>query len=704
MDFEAYSEAGYYWNVDLGRWVSVAGVGKEGGIKVVGAVAYAEHPTTEVLSLAYDLKDGVGPRLWLPGCPAPEDLFAHIAAGGLIEAWNSGFEYVIWERICRQRMGWPPLPLGQLRDAMAKSRAHGYPGKLEEAGPAAGVDVHKDSAGTRLLNKFSRPRKPTKANPSRRLRPEDDPDDAALLYQYNLTDIKAEAAISAVCPDLSPDELNLWLLDQRINQRGVYIDREGLEACIWTVDAATERYTAELQAITGGTVGTVGELDKMQGWLGGQGVHMPNMQADTVERMLAQTTGAPHRVLEIRSILGAAAVKKLFAISRRLGRDGRLRELFAYYGAHTGRWAGRGPQPQNLPSDTHEDPDAVLRVLAGRNLDTTVSALGDPIAAVSGCLRGLFCAAPGCELICSDYSAIEAVVAACLAGEQWRIDVFRQLMADPNAPDIYETSAAKITGVPVEEIAAPRISGEGSHKLRKGVGKVAELASGYQGWVGAWKAFGAEKHLADDRAIRDAVKKWRAESPNIVEMWGGQLRQVGYKQFRRELYGLEGAAISAILDPGTCYSYRSISYGVRDDVLYCLLPSGRSLAYHEPRLHMGRDNFSGEQIYKITFMGYNSDYKKGPRGWMRLDTYGGRLFENVVQAVARDLLTYAMPGLEAAGYAIVLHVHDEICAEVPAGYGSIEEFERIMGTLPPWAAGWPLRAAGGWRGKRYRKD
>ena len=277
-------------------------------------------------------------------------------------------------------------------------------------------------------------------------------------------------------------------------------------------------------------------------------------------------------------------------------------------------------------------------------------------------------------MICSDYSAIEAVVLAQLAGEQWRIDVFN------THGKIYEMSAAKITGIPFDEIIDHKKRTGDHHPARGKIGKVAELASGYQGWVGAWKAFGADKHLSEDE-IKSAVIAWRNESPAIVEFWRG----------------LETAAHNAVMNPGHAYGYRDIAYKMSGDVLYCRLPSGRFIIYHNPRL-VTADRF-GKPVTKLTYMRNDSIY-----GWGRDDTYGGRLAENTVQAVSRDILAHAMPRLEAAGYKIVLHVHDEVAAEVPEGFGSVDELERIMGDLPAWAAGWPVRAAGGWRGVRYRKD
>ena len=708
FDFETYSEAGYYWCPASLRW---RGITKQSaGLPAVGAAAYAAHPSTEVLSLAYDLKDGLGPRLWIPHCPVPTDLFEHINTGKLLEAWNVGFEYWIWNRVCHARMGWSFLSPYQIRCAMAKAQAFGLPGSLGEAGAVINAQTQKDKEGGRLLRKFSIPRSPTKKDKRRRILPAEDPEDARKLYGYNVTDIKAESAISDVLPE---HDLAVWQMDRVINIRGVGIDRQGVENCAAIVSQAFERYTAELKEITGGIEPS--QVAKLVEWLRENGVTLSNLQAATVEKTLKREDIPAHckRALEIRSTLGSASVKKLFAIQRRLPEnEARLYDLFRYCGSHTGRWSGAGVQPQNLVNsgpDVHtcerghyfapafsnligcpfcEDPNPVpakwnidaveqsLAIIASRDLDTVEYYLGDAVAAVSGCLRGLFCAQPGTDLICSDFSAIEAVVLAALAGEEWRLEVFR------THGKIYEISAAKITGIPFEEFLAYKERTGEDHPKRKTIGKIAELASGYQGSVGAWKAFGADKYMTDGE-IKEKVDAWRRESPNIVQFW----------------YGLEDAAKDATKFPGHWFTCREIGFYKSGNVLYCRLPSGRDLYYHNPEISI--DPRRNRQI--LTYEGYNSDYTKGPKGWLRMPTYGGKLAENVTQAVANDIQRAAMLRLERAGYPIVLHVHDEICSEVLEGTGSVEEFETIMSATESWFSDWPINVSGGWRGKRYRK-
>lgn len=728
LDFETYSEAGQVWNEATQKWETLPGASKK-GIAAVGAAAYAEHPSTEVLSLYYDLKDGKGRRFWCPGMANPEDLFFE-AISGQIEAWNVSFERWIWNKVCVPKYGWPPLPIGATRCAMAKSRASCYPGALDKAGQVMRLQHQKDPNGDRLLKKFSMPRNPTKSDPRRRIRPEDDPLDAVRLYQYNARDIIAEAEASAHCPDLEGEEREFWLCDQRINTRGVAIDVPSVEACIAVIDQAHAKYNAELYTLTGGEVARASEIAKLQNWLHQRGVHMDSLDEEHVDAALAdpKSWGPTRRALQIRQAVGSAAVKKVYAMRNQATRAGRLHDLFSYHAARTGRATGNGPQPTNLPNSgpavllcgcgrhfglqhttcpwcgmpqppgkkpipewTADAAADAITVINTRNLATVEYYFGDAMPAVSGSLRGLFIAAPGHDLICSDYSAIEAVGLAMLAGEQWRIDVFR------THGKIYEMSASKITGISFEEFERHKRETGGHHPMRKKVGKVAELASGYQGWIGAWKAFGADKFFTEEE-MKQAILKWRTASPAIVELWGGQYRR-GHAGQVPELYGVEGMFIAAIQNPGHIFECRGMTFEMRGDALYLRLISGRYLTYHVPRLRPNHERGG----LSISYEGWNTNPKNGPPGWNRMNTWGGRLVENITQATCRDILRHAIVNLERAGYPVVLHVYDEIVAEIPEGWGSIEEFERIMATMPAWAVDWPVRASGGWRKKRYSK-
>jgi DNA polymerase bacteriophage-type len=714
MDFETYSEAGFIWTGT--RWVSSAGKGKQGGIGVVGAWAYSEHPSTEVICLWYDLKEGRGRRCWKPGDAPPEDLFAHLR-DGLIEAHNSFFEYAIWTNVCVTKYGWPPLVLEQTRDSAAKCGAFSLPRKLETAAQVMGT-VAKDKAGHAVMLKLSKPRTPTKNNPSRRWTPENAPADFAKLYAYGEQDIVAEADLSLHLPDLSPYELELWKLDQRINARGIQIDVELATAAALLINKATLKYTLELVGLTNGAVKAGTEVEAIRGWLAGAGYLVDDMAGETLEARLKDPNLPPsvRRVIELRLMLGSAAVKKVDAMLNRASRDGRIRDMFMYCGAaRTGRWGGAGVQPHNMPKDgpkvgrcstcngvsplgaqcLHcgaaggaptdwgvDGVEAIIPYILHGDIELLERVWGNPFLAVSGCLRSMFVAAEGHDLICVDFSAIEAVVLAALAGEEWRLEVFR------THGKIYEASAAAITGTPFEEFIRHKEETGQHHPFRAKIGKVAELASGFGGGMGAWKRFGADDFM-DDEEMQHNIYKWRAASPAVVDLW----------------HGLEAAAHAAVDNPGQCFDYRGIQYGVKDDVLYCQLLSGRKLVYIRPRLRDGETPW-GSPTRVLSFEGLKTFVvgQSGGGTWMLQDTWYGQLVENVVQATARDILAAAMLRLEAAGYRVVLHVHDEPVVEVPHGFGSVEEVERIVAEPPEWAPGWPIKVGGGWRGRRYRKE
>jgi len=759
MDFETYSEAGFNIDPQTGKVKGVGATGK-GGLPVVGTPNYACHDSTEVLCLYYDLKDGKGRRAWYPGFPDPVDLIQHIMNGGLIEAWNVTFEYWIWNMVCVRRYGWPPLPLPQCRCAMAKSRRHSLPGALGKAAKVLGT-LEKDKEGGRLIQRLTRPHTPTKKRLEHRWTPATAWDDFLKFYQYCDVDVQTEDHASSRIPDLSPREQATWLVDQTINVRGVPVDIEALDAMLDILGQTERKYTMELSQITGGAVVSVSEVAKFGVWLASVGCNLPDMKKETVSQAIEdlrfvqkihegkenipnpsgvyfQYCDVPEcalRALEIRDTLGAANVKKLRTLKLQVSGDGRLRDQYMYCGAdRTGRWSAGGVQLQNITSKgpksaecescgvffnpkvndicpaclgfmfhemsdwTVEAVESAIRCILHRNLNLLEGVWGDPIAVLCGCLRGLFLAEQGKDFICCDFSAIEAVAAACLARCQWRIEVFN------GHAKIYEQSASNATGIPFQEILDYKKQNGMHHPARKTIGKVRELAGGYGGWINAWKNFGADQFMNDDE-IKIDVLKWREESPEIVEMWGGQHKHCGPGRYdyRPELYGLEGAAINAILYPGQCFSHIDITYGVWDDILFCRLPSGRFLHYHRPRLANSRHKLTKAPEYQITFEGYNSNSTKGPIGWHRLETYGGRLFENVVQAVALDVQAEALLRCEANGYPIVMHTHDEGIAEVPEGFGSADEMAAIMSERPEWASWWPLRAAG-WRHKRYQKD
>lgn len=749
FDFETRSAAGYEWDAEAARWRPPIGATRP-GLGAIGTELYAAHPTTAVTHLAYDLKDGQGRRQWLPGMPPPFDLLTWLArfdpdlpdsydAPGLIEAHNAFFEARIWHHILHRRHGWPDLHPRQLRCSMAKARAYGLPAALGNLSGVLGT-FPKDAAGEALIRKYAMPRQPLKSdgpNPDpATLWRTPTPLDAFNFALYNLYDIKAESAASAVIPDLIPQSLDYWLMDQACNARGLGVDIETVRASCSIIQQAQARYGAEIVHLTDGAVKRASEVQKLLAWLRDtQNVHMDAADEAAVDAQLARDDlPAPaRRALEIRQLIGSASAKKVFAMLRMATPEGRLCNLFNFHGARTGRDTHADVQPGNLPKfgpplrwcedagcgksygatlpacphcgtseafsrRTAWNLDAVepaIQVLRSGDLDTVERVYGDALATIRGCIRSMISAGPGNDLICSDYSSIEAVVLAMLAGEQWRVDAFH------NGEQIYLHGAAGVTGRTYEYYIEWAKEHGHHHPDRNKLGKVAELALGYAGWINAWYQFGGE---GTEQEVRDVILKWRAASPAIVEFWGGQFRGTPWRPERMEFFGLEGAAVQAVLNPGQEFHAGMIGYQVIDDVLQCRLPSGSRLAYHQPRVTLQARREGWVEVYELTFMTWNSNQTMGPMGWHRVQTFGGRLGENVVQGVAFDIMAHAAVQLERAGYPIVLRVHDELAAEVPEGTGSIEEFETIMGDLPAWAQGWPIKAAGGWRGKRFRKD
>lgn len=338
FDFETYSEAGFNIDPSTGK-VKGAGSQGKGGLPVVGTPVYAEHPSTDVVCLCYNLKDGNGVQTWVPGAPNPQPLIDYLLRGGIIEAWNITFEFWIWNMVGVRKYGWPPLPLNQCRCAMAKSRRRSLPGALGKAAKVLGT-LLKDPAGGRLIQKLSRPHTPTKNRKAHRWTPQTAWADFVEFYRYCGIDVDAEDDASARIPDLTPDELNTWLLDQTINARGVQVDMAALDAAIDILGQTERKYNAELGRITGGIVQAASELPAMRAWLATCGLDMPDMQKDTITETLKRTNLPPEarRVLEIRDTLGAANVKKLRTLKLQTSSDGRLRDQYMYCGAdRTGR-------------------------------------------------------------------------------------------------------------------------------------------------------------------------------------------------------------------------------------------------------------------------------------------------------------------------------------------------------------------------------
>jgi len=727
LDLETLSAAGFAWDHDAGKWTSLPGFSSQKrGLPAVGVWPYVQHPTFRIVLLGYDLTPqfgGITAIQWEYGqpldCVAP--LLAYVAAGGILESHNAEFERVSWNEWAVPVLGFPPLSIRQQRCSAVKARAAGFPGSLGPLGEVLDVPTKKDADGSRLMKMFSIPRNPTKKDPRTITLPHEEPAEWAKYKAYNLGDLVTEHQVSSRVCDLSPPEQELWFLDQEINDRGHAVDLAGVENCIAIVEQAYDKFGPEFRALTGGIEPT--ELKQLQGWLAGRGVHMPDMteksidgeikRLETAARLAAEIAGRAFmvdpslRALQLRQMLGSASVKKLYALDAMAAKDGRVHGMYQMHATHHGRTGGYGPQPANLYKGewhTLEEVEAALAVIATRSLDAVQAAypsLG-PLDVVNNCLRSLFVAAPGHTLISSDYSAIEGVVLAALAGEQWILDVFN------GHGMLYEEQISRMTGVPFEEFVRHKRETGKHHPLRQ-QGKLAVLSGGYASWIGGWKKFGADEYYQDDAAIKAAILAYRDSVPRIVEFWGGQTRDKFRPGERQELYGLEGAAIKAVMYPGTWHHVGLIGFCVANDCLYMRLPSGRDIQYHAPRLMASTRPYASPWEEALSYMGWNTNPDKGPPAWIRMDLYGGVLTQNAVGGVARDIMQHGMLNADRAGYPIVMQTYDEASAEVrlcdtaPLGNKSVAGLEECLNDLPAYARGWPVRAKGGWRGPRYGK-
>lgn len=619
--------------------------------------------------------DGEPVRLWTPDLPISPDVIAHVTEGKSVIAHNAAFEYRIWNEVCHRRLGWPEFRIEQMRCTMAMAYAMGLPGSLDGAASAVGLEQRKDAKGARIMLQLSKPRR---VEPDGTIIWWDDPVKLQSLYTYCVQDVEVERALHHRLMELSPAEQALWRIDQRINDRGVRVNLDELDRAIVLVESEKKRLDAAMSNVTGGAVATCTATGQLLDWLRAMGVPWHGVAKNDVAELLAQELPDEVRAaLTLRQEAAKSSTAKLKAMRERAGADGRMRGLFQYHGAATGRWAARGPQLQNLPrpSILHKPSETADVISHLDDRDWIDLAYGSPLQVVSDALRGFLVPAPDHEFVCGDFSNIEGRVLAWLADEEWKLQAFRDFDSGI-APDLYLTAAARIKHVSIDNA-----------KPYRQLGKVAELALGYGGGVGAFQRMAAVYKLTLTDAEADAVKvAWRETNPAIVQFWRD----------------LESAAIRAVRDGGI-QRVRKIAFKKAGSFLWCQLPSKRTLCYPYPEVKDKEVPWSTQEkpAFRpaLTYMAVNSLTKK----WERCDTYGGSLAENVTQAVARDLLADAIVRCEAANLKVVCHVHDEIVVEALLRACTIDKLSNIMRDSAAWAAGLPV-AVSGWAGARYRKE
>lgn len=648
-------------------------------LKKAGLYRYVQSPAFEILLFAYSF-DGAPTQVidMAQGEEIPmEVIHALTDPQCLKHAYNAAFEWY-----CLSKYMGAQLPPAQWRDTMLHGLYAGYTAGLDATGRALGIpeDKQKLTTGKALIRYFCVPCKPTKANGGRtRNYPHHDPEKWELFKTYNGQDVVAEMEIErrlSVFP--VPDFVQKqWETDLLINARGVAVDMDFCEGALELGETIRAQLTDEAVQLSG--LQNPNSVKQLARWLSAEtGDDITTLRKETIKELLGRDN-ADHvqRMLEIRQELGKTSTKKYDAIEAAVCDDGRVRGLLQFYGANrTGRWAGRLVQVQNLPRTYTEPLEFARELVKGRKLDALRTVYGSPNDTLSQLIRTAFVAAPGNVLIDADFSAIEARVISWLADEEWRLEVFR------THGKIYEASASQMFGVPLERIR----KGNPEYSLRQR-GKVAELALGYQGGVPAMRQMDTGKLLADlpDEEIKDIVDKWRNTNPKIRNLW----------------YSFNDAAIRVIQNGGSlrvrCCTFARECDCIRGTTCMTIsLPSGRKLYYVEPAV--GENRWGGPSI---TYMGVNDKNK-----WGRIETYGGKLVENVVQAIARDCLAQAIEHLEAAGLPVVFHIHDEVVIDTAAfdtNDAMLDKVVKIMSTPIPWAEGLPL-GADGWVGAFFKKD
>lgn len=639
-------------------------------LKVFGLDRYAHHPSTEILCMAYAFGDDEV-QLWIRGEAFPVAVCTHVQSGGLVAAHNASFEYALWNEVGGERFGWPELRLEQLRCTMAMAYAMGLPGALHHLAPALNCTARKDNHGHRVMLQLCRPKEyAADGSPIWW----ENPDKYEALYRYCKQDVRTEREVMAKMLPLSPRERKLWVLDQEINLRGIPLDLPRIRKGIALAARAKQALDIKLSKLTGGAVTACTAVKQLTDYIRAKGIEVDGLAKGDILTLLDGPL--PEKIREILLLRQSAAkssTSKLDKMVATADSDGRLRYSFQYHGASTGRWAGRNVQLQNLPRPflkQLEIEQALDAVDEGKD-DWINLVFGDPLNVLSSCLRAMLCAPEGTEFLCADYANIEGRVIAWLAGEGWKLQAFRDFDAGVG-PDIYIKTYAESFGVPIEKVTSDQ----------RFIGKIEELALGYQGGVGAFQKMAKQYGLAIPDAEAERIKvAWRDAHPRIVKAW----------------YGWERAAIAAVDDPGVVKTCLGMKFKTSGSFLFVLLPSGRRLCYPYPKAEDGETPW-GTPARQLSVMTVDGASRK----WGRTQMYGGKWAENFTQAIARDVLAEAMTRLDAAGFPIVLHVHDEIAALCKTDERGLREMESVMRQTPPWAVGLPL-ATVGWRGQRYRK-
>lgn len=619
-----------------------------------GVYAYSESSDFEILLFAYAVEEEEVQIVDLVSDEKIPDYIikAMTDPNVLKTAYNANFE-----RTCLAKYFHTPMPPEQWRCSSVHALMLGLPGHLDGVAKCLRLEDQKMKEGKSLIRYFSVPCKPTKVNEGRtRNLPDHDPEKWDVFKDYCKQDVEVERQIRKKLESfpIPKVEQQLWELDQRINDDGVLIDKGLVINAILADKSFQDTLFNEAVQLTG--LDNPNSPAQLKGWLLKQGIEVDSLAKKNVELLMEKVENPEaKRLLELRQGMSKTSVKKYEAMERSICPDQRIKGLLQFYGANrTGRWAGRLVQIHNLPRNSMKDLQITRDLLKSGNHEALALLFDNVPDVLSQLIRTAFIPSKGSRFIVADFSAIEARIIAWLAGERWRMDVFQ------SHGKIYEASAAQMFKISIETID------KGSPLRQKG--KIAELALGYGGSKGALAQMGALEMGLTEVELPQLVSAWRDANPNIVKLW----------------WAVEAAAIKAVKEKVVVKMQYGLTFHFTKGILFIKLPSGRSLAYVRPRIGVD-ERFGKEQL---TYEGTEQSSKQ----WGRIPTYGGKLTENIIQAIARDCLAVSLLRLDEAGYRINFHVHDEVVLDVPIGTGSMEEVESLMGQPIKWAPGLPLGA------------
>ncbi len=661
----------------------------EADLKAVGPWAYSKHPSTEVLMMAWAFNKDA-PVIWLPGDGTADWINRLMLVTRnrdfQIHAWNDFFELCILRNVLK----WPIPPPEYWADTAAKAAVLALPRNLGDCGETLGLttDDAKDKQGKKLIQVFSKPKTSNKKETQGQLirtLPADEPELFEKFKRYCIQDVIAERTIDALLPELQPRTRKLWELDRAINLRGVYFDMPSVKNAIATIDKAKKKVIQKVADQTCGMLDNISSRPQFLEYMNYIGTPLENAQKEYLKRKVKelknetipedfpvlyegfeQARKEAASIIKLRLEVSRSSLAKYDNLVSIVDETSRAYGLQRFHGAGTGRWTGNLFQPHNLPRKSLDLPDLCIDILKYQDPEAVELLFNDCLRAISYCLRGMITASPGNRLIVSDFSQIESRILAWLAGYEKKLELYRK------DDDVYKKTAASLFKVAFEDVT----------KEQRQIGKVTDLICGFGGALSAFQQMAKiySVTIPDDEA-KQHVKNWRKSNPKITSYWTN----------------IEALAVKAVAEPGTLQRMRNIGFKMfgsgNTSFLFCILPSGRYIAYHKPRLVEGKFD-----KYQIEYMGVDSMTKK----YKRQRTYGGKLVENITQATAMDCMADKMIEINAAGYSLVLMVHDELISDTPNGYGSIQAFNKIMETVPAWVEGLPI-AADGYEAKRYKK-